>query len=487
RGAAGRRAALGWTWARTAAAVEDRVRELRTRTPVRFRRPEDGRSPADPGRLPVGAEADERSAPLVLRSDSLPATPPRVSLCLIVRDEEHNLRACVGPVRDLVSEVVVVDTGSTDRTRAVARELGARVFEFPWVDSFSAARNESVRHATGDWIFWLDADDRVDADNRVRLARLFATLPAGGAGYVMKCLCVAGQPAGPATVVDHVRLFPNDRRVRWTYRVHEQILPALRRVGADVRWADVVIRHVGYTDPGLRRRKLDRDLRLLRLEQAEQPDDPFTLFNLGSVFNELGDVPAALGALERSLALSHPTDSIVRKLHALIAHGRHALGDRAAALAACRAGREHYPDDAELLFLEGNLLREGKDYAGAERALRQLIGGREGAHFASVDTGLRGYKARHNLAVVLFEQGRLAEAGAEWRAAVAEAPTFLPARAGLAEVLVRAGDEAGAARQLGELEGLGPAGGRAAEAVRGRARRDQVDELGAWAGVPCED
>jgi glycosyltransferase involved in cell wall biosynthesis len=64
-------------------------------------------------------------------------------------------------VADLVDEVIVVDTGSTDRTVAVAEQMGARVFHFPWVDNFAAARNESLRHATGEWIFWMDADDRL--------------------------------------------------------------------------------------------------------------------------------------------------------------------------------------------------------------------------------------------------------------------------------------------------------------------------------------
>ena len=67
---------------------------------------------------------------------------------------------------DLVDEIVVVDTGSTDATAAVASRFGARVYPFPWVDSFAAARNESLRHARGDWIFWLDGDERLDEENR---------------------------------------------------------------------------------------------------------------------------------------------------------------------------------------------------------------------------------------------------------------------------------------------------------------------------------
>jgi hypothetical protein len=96
----------------------------------------------------------------------------------------------------------------------------------------------------------------------------------------------------------------------------------------------------------------------LRLEDAEHPDDPFTLFDLGSVYHELGAAAEALPLLRRSLQRSHPADSIVRKLYALIVQCHRQLGQGAAALDACRAGRAYYPEDSELLFQKSLLLRE---------------------------------------------------------------------------------------------------------------------------------
>ena len=110
-----------------------------------------------------------------------------------------------------------------------------------------------------------------------------------------------------------MRLFPLCEGVRWTYRVHEQILPALRRAGIPVEWTDLTIRHTGYVDQALRSRKLDRDTRILMRELEARPDDPFTLFNLGAIAGERKDWNEALGFLKRSLAGSAPTDSIVRK------------------------------------------------------------------------------------------------------------------------------------------------------------------------------
>src|SRR5438105_10083516 len=109
---------------------------------------------------------------------------------MIVKNEEANLPACLESVRDLFHEVIVVDTGSTDRTKEIAAGFGARVFDFPWVDNFAAARNAALEHATGDWIFWMDADDRLDEDNRGEMARLLSKLPAEMVAYSMKCLCL---------------------------------------------------------------------------------------------------------------------------------------------------------------------------------------------------------------------------------------------------------------------------------------------------------
>jgi GT2 family glycosyltransferase/Tfp pilus assembly protein PilF len=371
------------------------------------------------------------------RSGNLPHQ--RVSLCMIAKNEEHNLPACIGSVKDLVDEIIVVDTGSSDRTREVAAELAARVFDFPWVDSFAAARNQSLRHATGDWVLWLDADDRVDQENQGKLRELFAGLRDENTAYVLKCLCEPDPISGSATVVDHVRVFRHDPELRWRYRVHEQILPALRQRGYEVRWADVTIRHTGYQDRDLRRRKLDRDLKLLLLENAEHPHDPFTLFNLGSVYLELGKTSQSLPMLQRSLQRSHSQDSIVRKLYSLLISAHRQLRQFEQALDACRAGRQLYPEDAELLFQEGLLLREQGQREAAEACFRRLLSRREGEHFGSVDAGLQGYKARHNLAVLYQEQKRWPEAEAQWRLALAEQPDFGQAWLGLAEILLGQG------------------------------------------------
>jgi glycosyltransferase involved in cell wall biosynthesis/tetratricopeptide (TPR) repeat protein len=427
-GEAGVKAALGretirtrFTWDHTAAVVERRLQTIR-RQPLR--RTQDVNTQRPVVRRQQGSDHG------LLTADC--AKP--VSVCLIVKNEEKNLPSCLESVRGLANEVIVVDTGSTDRTREIAVRYGAKVFDFVWVKSFAAARNATLDHATGDWIFWIDADDRIDEPNRRKLRELFGGLGDDNAAWVMKCICVPDRDTGTTTLVEHVRLFRHDSKIRWTHRVHEQILPAVRAVGGEPRFVNIEIQHIGYQDPALRLYKRERDLELLLLEYAEQPDHPFTLFNLGMTYLDLRHPAEAMPLLERSLAGSAPADSIVRKLHYMIVQCHRQLGQRAEALAACQRGRSFYGQDEELLSQEGQLRDELGDFTGAEACYLQLLTSEEGPHFASVPLGLHGYRTRHNLGVLYCRQGRVAEAEVQWRAALAEQPGFMPSRLALEEV-----------------------------------------------------
>ena len=159
----------------------------------------------------------------------------RLSACLIARNEQANLSRALRSIQGVCDEIIVADTGSTDRTPEIARDMGARVIEFPWCDDFAAARNFTIGHARGDWIFWLDADDRLDAPDRAKLRELFAGLAYDNAAYCLKCLCIPDAATGTSTLVDHIRLFRDHPGLRWRYRIHEQILPAVREQQGEVR------------------------------------------------------------------------------------------------------------------------------------------------------------------------------------------------------------------------------------------------------------
>ncbi len=418
-----------------------------------------------------GARAGD--TPVVVR-----ALKPGAALCIIARDEESNIGACIDSAGGLFPQVVVLDTGSKDRTVEIALSKGAEVHHFTWVDDFSAARNECLRHADREWIFWLDADDRLDAENRLKLKALLESLPDGDVAYSMKCRCLPDE-TGAATLVDHLRLFRNGPHARWEYRIHEQILPSLKRGGAEVREADVVIDHTGYVDPALRGRKLERDLRILRAQHRDLGDEPFTLFYLAQMALDLGDPQGGLRHLHLSLRLSSPGDSIVRKLHSLRVRALLEMGRPRDALDAALLGLRVCPGDPELTMREARLRSAEGDHQGARAALLGLIDGAEGGGlFRSVSEGLRTFMARHELARVCLALGGDADAEAQWRRACAEAPLWRPPWVGLAGLLCSQG-------RWGEmgpvLDGMARTAGPAGEPAwwRGKALLDSGDVAGA--------
>src|SRR4051794_3984801 len=120
------------------------------------------------------------------------ATRPHFSLCMIVRDNAGTIIPCLESIRPWVDEMIVVDTGSTDGTAEIAERMGAKVFQFPWIDDFSAARNESLRHAQGTWLFWMDSDDTISPENGRKLRELaYGPHSSAIAGYVIKVRCPA--------------------------------------------------------------------------------------------------------------------------------------------------------------------------------------------------------------------------------------------------------------------------------------------------------
>jgi tetratricopeptide (TPR) repeat protein len=198
--------------------------------------------------------------------------------------------------------------------------------------------------------------------------------------------------------------------VRWAYRVHEQILPAITAASIPIRWTEVEIGHLGYVDGAVCGRKLDRNLRILRAELQEKPGNPLILFNIGWAAIYRNDPKTALGYLRASLASSSPQDALIRKVYALIAQAHQMLGQPASALAACVDGRSLAPDDAGLLFREAQLRRDRGDLDGAEVCWRRILEGGRPHNFSIVLPGVYGHLTRRKLAALAERRGDVAVA-----------------------------------------------------------------------------
>ncbi len=292
---------------------------------------------------------------------------PTVSLAMIVRDEETTLPACLGSISGLFDETVVVNTGSVDQSRDVARSFGATVIDSPWCDDFSAARNMALSRCTSDYIFWLDADELLAPMSRARLARLLERDLGRDTVYIM--YQISRRPDGSFGFAETLspRLLPNHRGIRWCGRVYEEILTATRAEGLKTKFINLYITHCGFDHPASLRRKLVRQRELLEIERRERADDPVALFNLALTHtriarcaHDLSGAKVSLHCLERLLEKGR--GSIGPKLeasaYALLAFDHFTLGSKVDALRECEKGRLSHPSNIGLIGFEAFLMRD---------------------------------------------------------------------------------------------------------------------------------
>jgi tetratricopeptide (TPR) repeat protein len=293
---------------------------------------------------------------------------------MIVRNEAHQLAECLAPVASLFDEIVVVDTGSHDATKQIAAQFTSQVFDFPWRDDFSLARNESLRRATGDWVFWLDADDRLEPPDRDRLEVLLDNLPSERrAAFLMDTVCTPRYACDGISLISHVRLFRRHEQIRWQGRVHEQLAPSLLALGYELAASDVRVQHLGYRDAGTHQRKLHRDLRLLRMDYAVDPDQPSTLVHLGMAHFHLGQRTEArqyFGRLVRNGDVPH---DYLRQVFAALATIALQEGKLAEALALLDRAVQLFPHDEHLLYLQADCLYEADRFDEAHATLLRIL------------------------------------------------------------------------------------------------------------------
>lgn len=196
---------------------------------------------------------------------------PTLGLAMIVRNEQKNLPVCLSSIKGLCDEIVIVDTGSTDGTKEIAKAFGAKIFDFAWIDDFAAARNFSFSNVRSDYIFWLDADDEILPKDLEKLRQVKSRL--GSANAYLMVYDYAQDEYG-RSIMEFLRhrIVKNGVGIHWKYPIHEclQFPP-----NTSMETTDVVITH---------RRKgsghSDRNLNLLRKAVKDMPDDQRMRFYL---------------------------------------------------------------------------------------------------------------------------------------------------------------------------------------------------------------
>lgn len=209
------------------------------------------------------------------------------SICMIAKNEEKNIARCLDSVSHFDCEIIIVDTGSTDRTKEIASQYTSKIYDFAWVDDFSAARNFSLSKASYDWVLVLDCDEWVEDANPEEFMELARTYPAYIGRLKRKNLTVSDSEKG--VYIDPVERFFSRRYFHYEGTIHEQVMPLTAQTPMlfDI---PLTVLHSGYVGSAEdAEAKRIRNTSLLERELAKNPDDPYLLFQMGQEYYCMDD------------------------------------------------------------------------------------------------------------------------------------------------------------------------------------------------------
>lgn len=248
---------------------------------------------------------------------SLPNPKILATLSMIVKNEEKNIEACIESVRKVVDEIVVVDTGSTDRTKEIAKKYGAKIFDFEWKDDFALARNEALKHSSGRWIIYLDADERIVYPDQMTLRSILANTSEDIGGYYCTIESEHFQMDGSTELHrgGYPRIFRNlgYPKIRFIGRVHEQIAPSIFENNLKISYSEIKIFHLGYNQSReIIEQKIRRNYRLLIQHVQEEPLNGYAWYQLGQTLAQM----SLFAESEKAIRMAIQTKTLSRPIFA---------------------------------------------------------------------------------------------------------------------------------------------------------------------------
>ena len=344
-----------------------------------------------------------------------------LAAALIVRNEAAYLAECLQSVRPVVDDIVVVDTGSTDDTPAIAAEHGARVFGFPWRSNFAEARNAALDQCRTEWILYIDADERLAPVPRSEVEALLADATEIAFRLLLR-------PVIGSTPYREYRLWRNDPRIRFRSAIHEKVVPAIHAVAAmdrrPIGICDLLLNHVGYE--GDQTHKHRRNLPMLRRQVRAEPENLFVWHHLARVLAGLGQPRAGEQVLLRAIEISRAKPAVdycgVLAYSELIGM-RMGRGEDVADLIA--EARWHYPENYVLIWQEARMLVASGRADEALANFDMLLAADQATlpdAGPSYDERLFGEAAHEGRGLCLFRLARYAEAAAAYGEACKCAP-----------------------------------------------------------------
>ncbi|WP_229524020.1 tetratricopeptide repeat-containing glycosyltransferase family 2 protein [Paenibacillus farraposensis] len=276
---------------------------------------------------------------------------------MIVKNEQEYLRRCLDSVKDKVHQIIIVDTGSTDDTISIAKEYTSDIFQIEWTNDFSAARNESIKHAKTDYILILDADEYLEANSN-----LLEEIESGADYYFTKIYNVMSSDRGLTHLA--IRIFANNKGLHYSNRLHEHLNTMEQKDKLKEAYAKLTIFHTGYTDEMVENRKKGNRNLALMLKEVEENPTFYNLFNMGRTFMWVGEHEKAIKYLQRAYPLSKEF-TIAPDLISTLCRSLGELKRYEEALIILKDATTIYPDEVDLIHLQALFYMEINYYKDA--------------------------------------------------------------------------------------------------------------------------
>ena len=402
---------------------------------------------------------------------------------MIVCNEEDFLPECLRSVEGTVNEMVIVDTGSTDRTPEVALKFGARCFAAPWAHDFAGARNISLQYATGDYILVMDADEVLTAKGRSAMQKSFADFPGADAFFVHILNQTDGGGMSEIEESLNVRLFRNDSQYRFSGALHEQIAESILHADPPGRIFDSGIEfiHRGYLKSVVANKgKKERNLEIALREAKNHPGDGFRAFNLGLEYVRLERWDAAVRAFQDARDWSVQDALWVSRFYKIYASTLMQTGLWEQAGLLLEEALVLFPDYTDLVYLKGVCLYQQQEWSRALQCYAACVEmGDPPIPPYTVDKGISTYRAYFAMGQIFQIVGKSAEAIASYRLAFEQNPSFQQSYLCFANLLLRA--DAGSTT-LSYVAGIAALAGERQNALLGMAlaQSDQFEQAKAY-------
>lgn len=323
---------------------------------------------------------------------------------MIVKNEEDNLPRCLESVKGIVDEMIIVDTGSTDKTVEIARSFGARVFHYEWNNDFSAARNFALNKAGGKWILLMDADDELDKNDAYKIKPLLNDNKKDA--YLFETISYVGEKPGIDSLSNlNVRIIRNKPEYRFIGAIHEQILISVLQNGGIAREMPIKVYHYGYLSHNIKdKNKRKRNMAILDVELKNDPENPFHNFNMGTEYMALGNDEKAYEHFKKAYDnLKGAKTGYTSKLLIRMIMCLNQLNRLDEALNLCDSSIERYPCITDIVFLKGMIYHRLRQYSLALKCFMKCIEMGDPPLLEKFITGVGGFKAYYAMGEIYYE------------------------------------------------------------------------------------